>query len=260
MRPNAFLFDAIPIASVVRTNRVKSSLRLTIVCISLIFLSGGGLHAQIPPGVYLGESEEGRHELKITEDYWVLSVYQEEPPGFIKTLGGFYEISDGILHSELEFNSAYESDSVRKIALPVEVSGETVTLGGEVPVVLKKAPALAQPLDGLWLFASRGPDEGQERRGEANTRKTLKFLIDGRFQWIAYDTADMKFSGTGGGSYEASEGRYTEHIGYFSRDNSRVGATLNFDYEVQGNDWHHMGKNSRGEPMYEIWAKRGSGQ
>ena len=49
---------------------------------------------------------------------------------------------------------------------------------------------------------------------------------------------------------------YTEVIQFFSRDDSRVGAELDFQYERQGNDWHHQGKNSRGEPMYEIWALR----
>jgi hypothetical protein len=49
---------------------------------------------------------------------------------------------------------------------------------------------------------------------------------------------------------------YTETIEYFSRDNSRVGAHLEFQYEVKGTDWHHTGLNSKGEPLYEIWARR----
>ncbi len=113
-----------------------------------------------------------------------------------------------------------------------------------------------QDLDGQWLFATRGPDEGQERRGEANSRKTLKYLQDGRFQWIAYDTNGMQFKGTGGGNYTSVNGVYTENIEYFSRDNARVGASLEFNYEVKGADWHHTGKNSKGEPMYEIWSRR----
>lgn len=111
-------------------------------------------------------------------------------------------------------------------------------------------------MDGTWLFATRGPDEGQERRGEKSSRKTLKFLKDGTFQWIAYDTDSFRFSGTGGGSYKANDGSYTEQIEFFSRDSSRVGATLEFNYELKETDWHHTGENSKGEPMYEIWAKR----
>jgi len=80
--------------------------------------------------------------------------------------------------------------------------------------------------------------------------------MDGRFQWIAYHTETFKFSGTGGGSYTSKDGIYTENIEFFSRDNARVGASLKFGYEINGNDWHHTGKNSKGEPMYEIWQKR----
>ena len=111
-------------------------------------------------------------------------------------------------------------------------------------------------MDGQWLFATRGPDEGQKRRGETNSRKTLKYLQNRRFQWIAYDTEGMQFKGTGGGTYTSKDGIYTETIEYFSRDNDRVGASLKFNYEIKGNDWHHTGKNSKGEPMYEIWSKR----
>ena len=33
-------------------------------------------------------------------------------------------------------------------------------------------------------------------------RKTMKILIDGFFQWIAFNTETFKFSGSGGGEYE----------------------------------------------------------
>ncbi len=115
---------------------------------------------------------------------------------------------------------------------------------------------LEQPLDGQWLFATRGPDTGQERRGDDQPRKTLKFLKDGYFQWIAYNTETMDFRGTGGGRYAAIQGTYTEVIQFFSRDDSRVGAELAFQFERKGDEWHHTGNNSRGEPMYEIWAIR----
>ena len=84
----------------------------------------------------------------------------------------------------------------------------------------------------------------------------MKILSGTRFQWIAYNTETMEFSGTGGGRYAADNGTYTEMIQFFSRDDSRVGAELSFQFERQGNDWHHTDSNSRGEPMYEIWAIR----
>lgn len=215
----------------------------------------GGLLAQIPNGVYMGQENGRQHEIKVAGSYIMHSVYETAPAKFIRTLGGSYLMKDSALQLDLEFNSAFAQDSARTLCLPFKISGGDL-FWGDAALELSRTKDPEQPLDGLWLFTTRGPDTGQERRGEENTRKTLKFLLDGRFQWIAYDTANMRFSGTGGGSYTAKDGVYTETIEYFSRDNSRVGAHLEFLYEVKGTDWHHTGLNSKGEPLYEIWARR----
>ncbi len=86
-------------------------------------------------------------------------------------------------------------------------------------------------LNGAWLITGRKRDGNMVRRTPGD-RKTMKILSSSRFQWIAFNTATGKFSGTGGGSYTAENGNYTEHIEFFSRDNSRVGAELSFQYEV----------------------------
>lgn len=57
-----------------------------------------------------------------------------------------------------------------------------------------------------------------------------------------------------GGTYSAVKGIYTENITFFSRDNSRVGAELSFEFAVKNGDWHHSGKSSKGDPIYEIWS------
>jgi hypothetical protein len=66
----------------------------------------------------------------------------------------------------------------------------------------------------------------------------------------------MRFLGTGGGSYTASKGQYIENIMFFSRDNTRVGASLSFDFEIIEGAWHHKGLSSKGQPIHEIWVKR----
>jgi hypothetical protein len=103
---------------------------------------------------------------------------------------------------------------------------------------------------------------GRKRDGKIQTRstdgprKTMKILSGKRFQWIAYNTATGDFFGTGGGSYTTVNGKYTENIEFFSRDNSRVGAALGFDYELIDENWHHSGFSSKGAPLYEIWSQR----
>ena len=214
------------------------------------------LNAQFSPGVFMSTNDATTYELKLTEEYFVLSTYKTSPAEFLQTIGGYYTAEDGMIKVDLEFNSDYEKDSIRHVDIPYKATEGLLIFNLAENIVFQPNASPAQDLDGSWLFATRGPDTGQDRRGEESARKTMKFLLDGRFQWIAYHTETMKFSGTGGGSYSSKDGRYIESIEYFSRDNSRVGAELGFDYETKGNDWHHTGLNSKGEPLYEIWAKR----
>ena len=143
----------------------------------------------------------------------------------------------------LEFNSDYEKDSLSKGHWMRDKNW-------------KKIAGSPLDLNGKWLMAGRVTDEGERRRDLTGPRKTMKFLIDGHFQWIAFNTASFQFFGSGGGTYTATEGVYTEHIDYFSRDNTRVGASLPFEYLQKGNDWYHKGNSSKGVPMHEIWTKR----
>ena len=86
-------------------------------------------------------------------------------------------------------------------------------------------------------------------------RRTLKVLTGSRFQWIAMNIETGEFSGTGGGRYRFADGVYTETIEFFSRDASRVGASLEFKGRVLDGNWHHEGRSSRGDPIYEIWSR-----
>jgi hypothetical protein len=226
------------------------------------FIASYASYAQIGSNVYHSEQEKDgdlvHHELKIDGDYMTHTSYEKKPANFIKTLGGFYKIKDGIIEVQLEFNSNFEKDSIAQLHYKFEIAEDILTLYLDEKLEFKASENLKQELNGQWLFGTRGPDKGQERRGDSKPRKTLKYLQDGRFQWIAYNIETMKFYGTGGGSFTSKDGVYQENIEFFSRDNSRVGAALKFDYELKGNDWHHQGKNSKGEPMYEIWMRRSS--
>ena len=62
--------------------------------------------------------------------------------------------------------------------------------------------------------------------------------------------------GTGGGSYTTIDGQYIESIEFFSRDDTRVGASLKFDFDIIDAHWHHKGFSSKGDPLHEIWSAR----
>ncbi len=230
----------------------------TIFCLLFFLVSSVTLpiYAQIATGVYFSTAKNTTHEVKLSDNYFTYSIYENSPAKFIKTLGGFYQVEDNQLVVLLEFNSNYAQDSIRQLNIPFEKNGNKLILEMKSKLQFKHAAKINQDLDGQWLFGIRGPDQGQERRGDSKARKTLKFLLDGRFQWIAYNTDTMKFHGTGGGSFSSKDGVYQENIAFFSKDDSRVGAELSFGYKIMGDDWHHQGNNSKGEPMYEIWMKR----
>ncbi|RKN82446.1 hypothetical protein [Ulvibacterium marinum] len=232
---------------------MKLAQKLLWICLLIPIWSTTG---QITPGIYHADADNVHHELKINGNYLIHSVYEKSPAKFIKTLGGFYTVADNNLTVKLEFNSNHEADGLTELTLPYSMTGKKLTLENGQALSFTLSKKTQQDLDGPWLFATRGPDNGQERRGEENPRKTLKYLQGDRFQWIAYNTETMKFFGTGGGSFSSEDGVYMENIEYFSRDNSRVGASLKFNYEIKDRDWHHKGKNSKGEPMYEIWSRR----
>ena len=238
---------------------MKTTRNIPIITIvfTLLLMTAIPLQAQLAPGIYKAKASEGSkgttHSLTVGTDYIIYNIYRENPPEFKSSWGGFYKISDSNISVNLEFNSTFEMDQLKQKELSYKMESQEIMVDD---LSFGKSESLKQALDGYWLFATRGPDTGQERRGDDNPRKTLKVLLDGRFQWIAYHTESFKFMGTGGGSYSAENGTYTEHIEFFSRDNDRVGAKLQFQYRLEGKDWHHTGKNSRGEPMYEIWSKR----
>ena len=238
---------------------IKFSTTLRLVLALICLGTSSYLSAQLTAGVYKATENtsdgELTHKLTVGENYLVHTVYAENPPAFKFTQGGFYETNSNGIQVSLEFNSQYKDDGNKELNLQLK-SEEGKLIMGPKGLKYSKVDDMQQDLDGHWLFATRGPDTGQERRDDSKARKTLKILGQGSFQWIAYNTESFEFFGTGGGSFTSKKGSYTENIEFFSRDDSRVGARLDFKYELKGDDWHHTGKNSRGEPMYEIWSKR----
>ena len=69
-------------------------------------------------------------------------------------------------------------------------------------------------------------------------------------------TSKKIFIATGGGTYTTKNGVYTENIEFFSRDSTRVGMKLKFEYSLKDVNWNHKGFSSRGKSINEIWTKR----
>ena len=201
--------------------------------------------AQTPPlsGVYLSKNSNGLHTLyMLIDNYISISTYEDGK--YIGTQGGPFVLNDSKINIKLEYH---------------DTAPDSVGLQKEINFNVLKAttvnqPAARQDLDALWRITGRqsGDKMNSITRGD---RKTIKILVDGYFQWIAINPAEKGFYGTGGGKYTFKDGVYQEHILFFSRDNSRVGQTLTFEGDVKNSDWHHKGKSSKGDPIYEVWSK-----
>ena len=110
-------------------------------------------------------------------------------------------------------------------------------------------------MSGNWKITGREQD-GKIVDIKPGARKTIKILSGTRFQWIAINSETGEFFGTGGGHYTFVNGKYTENIEFFSRDASRVGASLSFSAELKNGDWHHSGLSSKGDKIYEVWSRK----
>ena len=179
----------------------------------------------------------------IDKNYFVMASYKVDTNKFVKTIGGFYSENGSKLNVDLEFNSNYKNDSISKIKIEKKANWKKISLK-------------ENDLQGKWLMVGRVRNGNEQRRNLDRPRKTMKFLINGYFQWIAFNTETFQFSGSGGGKYITKDCKYIESIEYFSRDDSKVGLNLEFDYELINKEWNHKGFSSKGDPLHEIWVVR----
>ena len=216
-----------------------------IFCFSLLLIFSTNLFSQVYS--YSSEKEGKRiyHRILLDQNYLIETQFSEDSNKFILTRGGFYISNDkDIFNVSFEFNSNFQNDQLKSMVLAKDKFWKNISKS-------------KKDLDGKWLMGGRVSNDGEERRRDINRpRKTMKLLLDGYFQWIAFNVETFKFSGSGGGSYEAEKGNYIEKIDFFSRDNSKVGIKLEFSFIEKGDDWYHKGFSSKGNPFHEIWIKR----
>jgi hypothetical protein len=206
-----------------------------------------------------GKSMTEREYIKIyQDDYFAFGVKNVADNSFIGAGGGPYSYKSGTCSETLDFftlNPEYVGSST---SFEAELKGKRLTLTantkeGLLEEIWEKISESTDDLTGNWVITGRKRDD-QISRSTPGARRTVKILSGGRFQWVAFNSETREFSGTGGGTYTAKDGKYVENITFFSRDNSRVGASLGFDFEVIDGEWHHSGMSSQGQPIYEIWT------
>lgn len=189
-----------------------------------------------------------------TKNY--LSIVVFEPKNYIRTYGGTYELKDSKLIVKWEFNDKYKDEVGTTTIYDLNIDNNSFSIKNLVATSWKRIDAGNSPssLAGSWRITARENQEGVMSEMKVGPRKTIKIFSDTRFQWMAINTETKEFFGTGGGTYTLKDGKYTENLEFFSRDNSRVGMSLSFDAKVENNKWQHSGKSSTGYKINEIWV------
>lgn len=201
--------------------------------------------------------QEGSREETMTfvDGYFVHTVFDKANKQFLYTWGGPYVLKDEQIAVTTQFNTQQKEKVGEMVNIVwTDNNGQLVTNAAGKEKTWKQLDKGLGELAGVWRITGR-------RQGSQPTtiplgpRRTLKILSGTRFQWVAFNMETKEFAGTGGGTYTFKGGKYTENIDFFSRDSSRVGASLTFNGKIRGHEWDHTGLSSKGDPIDEMWKK-----
>lgn len=231
---------------------------ISLVLISSIYLQP--LFSQSPIGAwerfYDDNGIKVRSVVVFSEKFQSIAMYNADSGEFLYSNGGTWDLSENMMTEKVEFDTANSERVGEVITFEVKINKRSLILpqyNWEFSRIDDGSPG---ELQGAWLMSGRVKNGELQTRSTDRPRKTMKILSGSRFQWIAFDSEKKEFKGTGGGTYSTIDGKYTEKIEFFSRDNSRVGMDLEFDYSLENEKWIHKGKTSKGDPLHEIWEKR----
>jgi hypothetical protein len=222
----------------------------------LFFFNSFNSSAQSPiTGAWSKLDSSSTVTLLFQDGYFSYTNYDVTNKVFNYTMGGSYNLTGNQLLLKYFFHSSDKEMIGVEIKLSISNTKDSLNVTGKGKTeTYKRIDDGKSALAGHWLITGR-MNNGNMQTITPGARRTIKLLTGTRFQWIAINSETKEFFGTGGGTYTFVNGKYTEHIEFFSRDSTRVGASLSFDGKVDGNNWHHSGLSSKGEPINEVWTR-----
>ena len=228
--------------------------------IALLFMSLASF-SQNPVGAwerfYKNESGiEIRSVVIFSEKFQSIAMFNTKTGEFIYSNGGRWELDGNMMTEVVEFDTANSERVGNVVTFEVKITNNKLSIPGSDWHFSRIDDGNPGDLNGAWLMSVRYRNGEKQIRNTDRPRKTMKILSGTRFQWIAFDTEKKEFKGTGGGTYTTIDGKYSEKIEFFSRDNNKVGLILPFEYDRRGKDWYHKGLNSKGGALHEIWHFR----
>jgi len=237
-------------------HKIKFTLTLSVLILINLFS-----YAQSPVGAWerFYDDEDGnniRSVVIFSEKFQSIVMYNAKTGEFIYSNGGTWELNGNMMTEKVEFDTANSERVGDELTFEVIITNNSLSIPDANWEFSKIDDGMPGELNGAWLMSGRYRNGEKQMRSTDRPRKTMKILSGTRFQWIAFDTEKKEFKGTGGGTYTTINGKYSEKIEFFSRDNSRVGMNLEFNYDIDKGNWIHKGKTSKGDPLHEIWVKR----
>ena len=194
--------------------------------------------------------------LTVVDNYFAVATFNLEGKKFISTRGGTALVEKGKMAGTIEFNTLDRTEVKSSYSYDIKLKENTLMLPLEGNAKKwQKVDEATESLAGNWRITAR-EQSGTMTAIKPAARKTIKILSGTRFQWAAINMETGEFFGTGGGHYTYKDGAYTEHIEFFSRDASRVGASLSFKAEINNGEWHHSGLSSKGDKIHEVWSRK----
>lgn len=234
----------------------------TFLCLTIVaLLSAGfsaGQKAQTLSGAWVHTEGDVATTRIYTSEFFSVATYNIKEKKFEGTYGGRYKMEGKELIETIEFDTWQPEKVGTQTRTKWEQKKNALVLTHEKGETTYTITDNGTPgkLAGAWLITGRFTN-GEVRRSTPGARRTMKILSGTRFQWIAYNVETKEFFGTGGGTYTTVDGKYTENIEFFSRDATRVGIILGFDFSLMDDgSWRHSGKSSKGDPIDEIWTQR----
>jgi hypothetical protein len=223
-------------------------------CLFFLNLSLG--YSQNITGAWTRNLDTAVQYLTVVDNYFTVATFNLQEKKFISTRGGTAIVEKGKMSGTIEFNTVDRTEVKSTYSYDVKINENTLMLPleGNSKKWLKVDNA-NESLAGNWRITGR-EQAGTMTPIKPAARKTIKILSGTRFQWAAINMETGEFFGTGGGHYTFKDGTYTEHIEFFSRDASRVGASLSFKAEINNGEWHHSGLSSKGEKIHEVWSRK----
>ena len=224
--------------------------------LAIVAFTGGPANEKELTGAWLLKQGQEEQVLLFADGYFTHTTYDKTARRFVQTRGGSYTVNRNKLSILYEFDTR-QAENIGQTSV-YAFSQRAGKLKAGINGRLENWQQIDQGnagLHGLWKITARKGEGGLVPIHQTGTRKTIKILTGTRFQWAAIDPGTKQFMGTGGGTYSFANGKYTEHIEFFSRDSSRTGSSLSFDGKLENGDWHHSGLSSKGDLIYEVWSR-----